>query len=266
MLAPNNARERIVVDSDLVIELDMSVPMFRYVYYHYDIDSSLEATLIRRLVSPSDTFVDVGAHVGYFTLIAGKYARQVYAFEPSPATYAYLRRNLELNPSVQSKITAYQKGLSDRAGQLLLHRPASQPDMASLQPTDMPDTITETVEIDTLDHALPSAQISFLKVDVEGAEFGVLNGGRDRIAASSPIILCELFESFQQRFGHTCDDIVHLLESHGYEAYQVEESDSLRGRVAVHRLDLAQLSATRVNTGLFVPASRNETVLHQLGH
>jgi FkbM family methyltransferase len=152
LAAPASTREQIRLDGDIVIEIDLSVPIFRYIYYHHDLSKTPEAELIRRLINSGDTFVDVGAHIGYWTLLAAKYAAHVLAFEPSSATFAYLQRNLDLNPGLACKIAAHPIALSDRSDQDRLYRPISHPDEASLRPLDAPDVVVELVQTDTLDH------------------------------------------------------------------------------------------------------------------
>ena len=180
------------MDGDIAIELDLSVPSMRPLYFLYDISSMLETVLIRRLLLPGDVFVDVGANIGYFSLIAAKYARQVVAFEPSPMTRPYLRRNLELNPALASRVTVHSLALSDHCGSAEMFNPPDYPGMAALRPTGQEREVVESVALDTMDHALVDQRVSFIKVDVEGGELDVLNGACltiDRGAPSSSLSL-----------------------------------------------------------------------------
>ena len=264
LVTSGSTREQIRVDGDVVIELDLSVPIFRYLYFHHDLSSALETILIRRLLTPNDTFVDVGAHIGYFTLVAAKYTRHVFAFEPNPSTYAYLQRNIQLNPALASRVTSYPIALSDHVGSASLFNSPEHPDLASLQPIESAHTVVEAVTLDTLDHVLSAYNISFLKIDVEGGELDVLNGARETVGRDRPLVLCELLEPFQQRFGHTCQDIVHFFHEYGYKAYHVQEDTSRRGNVIVKPLDLAELSVDEANNALFVPSERVAETLTRL--
>lgn len=248
----------------MVIELDLSVPIFRYLYFHHDLSSALETILIRRLLTPNDTFVDVGAHIGYFTLVAAKYTRHVFAFEPNPSTYAYLQRNIQLNLALAAKVTSYPIALSDHAGAANLFNSPEHPGRASLQPIESAHTVVEAVTLDTLDHILSAHKISFLKIDVEGGELNVLNGAREIVGRDRPLALCELFEPFQQRFGCTCQDIVDFFHEYGYKAYYVQEDTSRRCGVIVKSLDLAELSVDEANNALFVPSERVAETLTRL--
>jgi FkbM family methyltransferase len=259
-LAPNSTREQICLDGDVVIELDLSIPMMRYLYFHHDLSSKLEVVLIQHLLTVTDIFVDVGAHIGYFALVAAKYVKHVYAFEPSLNTYAYLERNLQLNPKLFAKITPYNIGLSNRKGSAQLYFAPKQPDIASLQPIEKDDFVIESILLDTIDNLIP-APVSFLKIDVEGAELDVLDGARETIQRSQPLILCELIEKFQQRFGHSGQDIINFFDEYHYKAYEVRENELSKGKVLIKPLKLTELSPTIGSNALFIPASRTDEIL-----
>ncbi len=262
-LAPASARERIVIDDDVAIELDLGVPYFRYLYFHHDLSSALETVLIRRLLTPSATFVDVGAHIGYFALVAAKYAGQVYAFEPSSKTYSDLLRNLDLNPRLKPKITSYQMALSDQAGSLQLYRSAAQPSLASLQPIGSPDTTTELVAVQTLDQVLQDQAAHFIKIDVEGHEVAVLRGAQATLARNRPLVLCEMFEAFLQRFEHSGQAMLDLFEPLHYTGFIVQES-ATKNSVQLRPLALPDLSTAEVNNVLFVPLEAADQIHDQL--
>jgi FkbM family methyltransferase len=260
-VAPESTREQIRVDGDVTIELDLSVPFFRYLYFHHDLSSAPEILLLRRLLTPADMVVDVGAHIGYFALVAAKYSGHVHAFEASPTTCAYLLRNLELNPNLAARITSHVVGLSSCSATLPLYRPTAQPDTASLKPLDGPEHIVERVTVDTLDNCLSDATVSFLKIDVEGAECDVLEGARGTIQDHRPLVLCEVFEPNQARFGRTCQEIIDFFDANDYRGFHVLRALSDLGPVHLVPLTLRSLSRTEADNVLFVPADRIDRVL-----
>jgi FkbM family methyltransferase len=249
LVAPSNSHEQITIDGDVRIEFDMSVPIFRYIYFHYDFAASPEINIMRALLKPDETCIDVGAHLGYLSLIAAKYSKHVIAFEPSPTTFQLLKRNIELNPSLSTKIRAEEYGLSNHEGSFTLYTSKTHPDLASLEPIEVPDGFTQEIKLTTLDQSvsIEDSPVGFIKIDVEGAELNVLEGGKDLIKRHHPIIMLELIESHQQRFSHSCGEVVTLLASQGYEAYLIPNSDA-----RLQRLNLSELSSTEVNNALFV--------------
>jgi FkbM family methyltransferase len=259
LIAPTNSFAQITIDSNVTIELDMSVPMFRHIYYHHDLSASPEVKVMKTLLKKDQTCLDVGAHIGYFSLVAAKYAHHVIAFEPSPTTFKMLERNLSLNPTLASKIRAEECGLSDHAGTLTLYNSKSQPDLASLEPIDVADGYTQEIKLATLDERVSDngGLIALIKIDVEGAEYGVLLGGMDLIKKHRPVIMLELFEEFQNRFGHTCTDIVTLLTNIDYQPYLITKPG-----LKLRTLNVSELSTQEVNNALFVPAEIADTIVH----
>lgn len=255
LLAPAAVREQVLVDGDIRIELDMSVPVFRYLYFHHDLSDAPETQIFRTMLQSDDTVVDVGAHIGVFSLVAAKYAGHVHAFEISPATTVYLRRNLALNPHLAGKITLHNLGLAEKPGEMVLYNSAGQPDLASLRPLDRADVYTETVQVTTLDAQLAAAPVNWLKIDVEGAEFGVLRGAQEQIAQWRPYVLIELVERFQQRFGASCAEIDQFLVQRGYSGYLLLAQDG-NHRLHLKPLNLADLDQEQANNVLYVPAER----------
>jgi FkbM family methyltransferase len=252
--------EQIVVDGDITLELDLSVPGFRYLYYHHDLSATPETFLWRRLLAGDDIFVDVGAHIGFFSLIAAKYAGRVFAFEPSPRSYSYLQRNLALNPRLASHVQSFPLGLSDRTGVMRLYSSESQPDLASLQPISVTDALEEEVSVDSLDVVLADEYISFLKIDVEGGEMAVLRGADKHIATDRPLVFLELFEPFQQRFGHSTTDIFDYFMNRNYGGLAVSESLAVQVLDGLVPLDVCALSREHVNNALFVPLEKLSNV------
>lgn len=224
-LAPSGTRDRVVLDGDVVIEFDLSVPIFRHIFFQHDLNQSAELRLMSRLADAETVFVDVGAHIGYVCLVAAKYARKVLAFEPSPTTFAMLQRNIQLNPALATKVLARQVGMGSSKGAFNLYTSPSHPGLASLSPIDAPDAVAQSVDIDTLDNVVdPSAgRVGMLKIDVEGAELDVLTGGAGLISRDRPLVAIELVEAHQRRFGRVCADILRFFGERDYVAVEVPD-------------------------------------------
>lgn len=264
LLTAAGAREQITIDEDIVIELDLSVPIFRHIYFHHNLSEAAETKLIRRLAGPTDTCVDVGAHIGYFTLVAAKYAGRAHAFEPSARTFSYLQRNLELNPALARKVVAHPIGLGSAPSTLKLYRPASHPGTASLQPVSAPDTTIETIEVDTLDHVIGSEKVDFIKIDVEGGELDALRGAQGIIERDRPRVFCELFEPHLNRFGYTCGDLIAFFTQRQYQGFLVSDQTKSAGGITMAPLDPQALSTIEANNALFIPVEQQDAILARL--
>lgn len=269
LLAPAATREQVTVDGDIIIELDMGVPIFRYLYFHHDLSATEEVLLLSSQLQPGDVVVDVGAHIGVFTLVAAKYCDEVYAFEISPSTAKYLRRNLELNAALATKVTLHELGVSDQEGEYTLYNSVANPDLASLQPIERSDMFAETVVVTTLDRCLADRPFSWLKIDVEGSELSVLRGASEHLSKNRPNVLLELFEPFQQRAGASCGAIEQFFVERSYTGYLLSVSRSAQHgkRPALHLAPLVveHLDPVQASNALFVPNERAAALLEAIG-
>jgi FkbM family methyltransferase len=139
----------------------------------------------RALLPRGGAFLDVGAHAGYFSLLASHRvgsSGRVCAVEPNPRTFSALQRHLTQN--AVRNVNAVMCGLADREGVLALHLPPPQLDYnATVLPRDG-WTRTE-VPVRTLDACVREwniDRIDLMKIDVEGAELLVLAGGEQALA------------------------------------------------------------------------------------
>ena len=126
---------------------------------------------------------DIGANVGFYTLLYANYAKHVYAFEPLPRNLRYLIRTTEINHL--ANVSILPCAMSDRSGigfftEGTCHA-ESKLDQAGILP----------VLLITCDQFISETKIipDMLKIDVEGAEFSVLKGAENLLQSSHPLIL-----------------------------------------------------------------------------
>lgn len=176
------------------------------------------------LIRPGMTVLDVGANVGYFTMVFAERtgpSGRVFAFEPSPLIYQVLRRNVDANHLAH--VTALDGALSDTTGNAALFRSTTDV-MASLRRIEHTIGGYDTVRTWSLDdfaaqHALD--RLDFLKIDVEGAERLVLSGGRGSLARFRPRLIVEASRHVEQ-FGYSPHDLLDQLTALGYASYSLE--------------------------------------------
>ena len=161
--------------------------------------------IILRLVSSFPdapwSFVDVGANTGIYTLSVAAchpFAR-CHAFEPAPSIADLLLRNISLNPHLKSRIRPHTVGLSSRSGSATFHQTINDHGFVSTSsslhaPSDL--SYSEyPVQLRRLDDQAFEHEIRLLKVDVEGHELDVLEGGRETIRNHRPVIIFEVLDS-----------------------------------------------------------------------
>src|SRR5436190_4156390 len=153
----------------------------------YELDT---ARLIHRLLKAGSWFVDVGANVGYFTLLAAKWtssAGKVDAFEPDPINRQRLEAHLREN-NLTDRVRIHPIAASSQAGQIeLIHPQAAGTNhgMASFYKSLTGEGQTFTVNTARLDEIL-SGTPDLIKIDVEGAELSVIKGLEKILAAATP--------------------------------------------------------------------------------
>ena len=215
----------------------------QYIYYFGLWEPNLTRWMARRL-APGDAFVDVGANVGYYSLLAsqlvGKYGT-VIAIEASPATFKLLQRNLLLNDV--GNVRALNMAVYNSTTVMKVFR-GSEYEVGK-------STIVEGegskkgFEVECEVDAAPLSAIlrreemqnaRMIKVDVEGAEWAVLQGMRPLLNASRPDleIVVEIDPACLARQGKHPDDLLTLLLDAGFYPYRLENDYSALSYLPPH--------------------------------
>jgi FkbM family methyltransferase len=177
-----------------------------------------ETSLLRSVTPQGGTFIDVGANIGYFSLLASRWvgpSGAVYALEPVRATHARLRRNLALNPT--ANVTAVQVGASSTPGTAAIAL-ESDAGHAHLVAGEVGPERLETITLTTVDAFVTSnrlTRVDVLKIDVEGADFEVIRGAQTTLRRFRPVVLMEV--ELITRFGASVRDVEHFLDAIGYD-------------------------------------------------
>jgi len=136
-------------------------------------------------VRPGGVVYDIGANAGFFTLLASKLAGpsgKVYAFEPLPRNLAVLREHVRLNGA--ENVEVMPLAISDRAG-MARFATADDPAMGGLSERGVLEV--DTTSLDTIRGTI--APPSFIKMDIEGAEYAALSGAMEVLRTAKPVIL-----------------------------------------------------------------------------
>ena len=173
------------------------------------------SNIINNLLSKGDHFVDVGAHVGYFSMLAAQIVGEsghVYSFEPSPLQNAKLKRNVMLN-NFSQRIATFKLAAGEKESEAFFYQgPENHSGISSLREIEN-FSCKFHVKVTPLDQVLNVNQtpVKFIKIDVEGAEFRALQGMKDLIGQWRPFIAMELTERFLNQFGDSVGDILKFL-------------------------------------------------------
>jgi FkbM family methyltransferase len=210
----DDGRSRIVAD----LRTALGLGLYRYGFHAPEIE------LVRLLLKPGDTFVDGGANVGLFSLVAAAAVGptgHVVCFEPASATRASLCRNVEINRFSWVEVRAEALGEAEATGTLLTFD-GDGAGLSSFAPANSAGARDEEVRITTLDRFFSrhAATIRLVKLDLEGAEVRALRGASE-LLASGPDLIVELEPSHLRRQGDSAEELVRLLEAAGYQIYEI---------------------------------------------
>jgi len=182
----------------------------------FDVYDFQTTKVINKVLNRNSNFIDIGAHKGHILRELIKVAPdgKGFAFEPIPPLFEKIKKQYG------KKVGMYNLALSDEKGEAEFSYVVDRPAISGLKGRTFQGEDYHTkqikVTIDTLDNIVPSdVQIDLIKIDVEGAEFGVLKGGINTIKRSKPYILFEFGLGSANLYNTTPEMVYDLLDSCG---------------------------------------------------
>ncbi|HMT78479.1 MAG TPA: FkbM family methyltransferase [Saprospiraceae bacterium] len=229
------------------VEMKVALPAGSDIYFTAGKSHPSEINLayfLLKEVKPGSEFADIGAHFGYFTLLAATLVGQngrVHSFEPGTNTFSVL----EMNSSRFSNIQAANTAISDESGQLQFYEfptyysEYNTVDISQFEDKDWikkfrPEKIkVQAITIDDLVSTI-AFKPNIIKMDVEGAEGKVIKGGMRYFKEEAPVIVMEYLSASRGNEPHKM--AVEMLLSLGYRVYILKEKGALEN-VTIDRLD-----------------------------
>ncbi|MBA3484936.1 MAG: FkbM family methyltransferase [Pirellulales bacterium] len=233
-------RQRLVEDPVLSIDecgsgaafaLDVRSDIFKRLMFNgdYEVDTM---RLARRLVDPKRDALDIGANVGFFTVLLAKQlaptGRRVLAVEPTPQALGRLRTNVQRN-GVASAVTIFEGVVSNEPGTVEFTVVVGKEEYSCLSGARHPQITGEegqeftvqkqAVQASTVDELVERHQLQpgFLKVDVEGAELMAFQGAQKTLCQHRPIILSELYAPLLARSGSSIPEVLQFFRNRDYD-------------------------------------------------
>jgi len=181
-------------------------------------------------VKPGDVFVDVGAHVGYYSLLAAKLVGEsgkVVAVEPNPPTITRLERDIALNPF--KNIVVQKVACTDKETTLkFFQAPIENTGESSVDKTHAKEgneISVPGVPLDKIIQDLGIKRVDMVKIDVEGAEMMVLGGMTNIITTYHPKFSIELKDDLLKNMGSSLADAKALFLRNGYTIQAFDGTD-----------------------------------------
>ena len=207
-----------------------------------------EMNFLLRLLRPADGFVDIGANVGFYTVLASTLVTEgpILSVEANPKNVTILREQVQLNGL--SNVTVLPFALGNVAGEVAFSD--SSRETGSLADGSESDGRLIKDPCQTLDAALGGLALpawTVAKMDVEGCEEMILQGGRDTLAQNRiSVWLFELADAGLKRHRSSAEQLVRLFNEHGYSiCYWDEKTQRLGGRGDEADTDRANYIACR---------------------
>lgn len=199
----------------------------RYIYFFGMWEPNVDAFLRARL-RPGDIFIDVGANIGYFTLLGAKLVGpqgRVVAVEASTSVVEHLRANITRN-HFEDRVRIVHAAASDCEGTVSLYA-GQEGNIGSASIVRLKGKLSEQVQAAPLEKLLTTREIEFvrvIKIDVEGAESLVFKGMQPLLSRLRPD--AEIVMEVTPELG-CADGILGILAREGWNAYALKPQDSI---------------------------------------
>ena len=204
-------------------------PTLQY-YYNYLNNKAYEPALTYKLKEiigniSSPIFIDLGAHYGYFSILAAKWINKpgsVFSVEPHPLFFNHHQRNVKIN-KLNDIITSYQIALSDKPGKA---------NMIGKDERIFNEETDGKVSVTTFDSLCKNENIKpdIIKIDVQGAEGKILAGMPNTLKNISHIFI----ETHSDMMGYSINDIVNLLQNAGLSVFELTKHREIKGSKIIH--------------------------------
>jgi FkbM family methyltransferase len=191
--------------------------------------------LVKNEIKKGDVVIDIGAHIGYYTVLFAKLVGpegRVFAFEASPTNFEILKKNVDVNG--YQNVTLNNKAVSDKDGKLTLYitgRTSTENFLFKPENFIGSSKIKDTIEIDsiTLDDYFRDfkGQINFLKMDISGAEPRVIKGMGSILSKNDSLkIQQEWWPNAIRTHGIEPESHLKLLTQMGYKIYEIDGANN----------------------------------------
>lgn len=220
-----------------------------------------DANMILKLVPAKGVVFDVGANMGWYSLlIAHKYEGcQIHAFEPIPKTYSFLEQNIKLNQV--PNIVAHHFGLSNERKDITFYfYPEGSGNASSANLSERTDAELITCHVERLDDfaGADKLHVDFIKCDVEGAELFAFQGAKETLQRDKPIVFTEMLRKWAAKFNYHPNEIIALFTSLGYRCFYA---------VGPNLKELAEMTDETVETNFFfLHSEKHQQLINKLSH
>lgn len=195
--------------------------------------------LVKREVKKNDIVLDIGANIGYYTLLFARLVGpkgKVFAFEPDPDNFALLKKNVLVNGYRNTVLV--QKAVSNETGRTRLYL---SPHTKTYHRIYNSHTDRESIEVEVVTLADyfkdQKTKIDFIKIDTEGAEGAILEGMLPLLEKNDSVkIVTEFWPPGLEKFGTEPEEFLKLLSEHSFRLHRINEREKKIEPVSIPEL------------------------------
>ncbi|MEW5805350.1 MAG: FkbM family methyltransferase [Patescibacteria group bacterium] len=204
--------------------------IFQWSFLNSEPEIRLMKFLINNLPS-GGIFFDVGAHLGFYSLLAGKLVGgngRVHAFEPTPRTFLFLRKNIDNKTNFfVNQLACWEKtgeieftDLGSTASSMNTYLPIAVVEKLTPELVRLKHRLkVKTISLDDYRQANKLTRLDFIKIDVERAEPFVLRGAKEVLTKFHPIVSIEVI---RDRYEQSDQEAMALLKELGYQLFSLD--------------------------------------------
>jgi FkbM family methyltransferase len=202
---------------------------------NFGVYENKELQAVLQIIPKHGNFLDIGANIGWHSLIIAKCRKnlKIHSFEPIKKTYSLLLKNIKCN--FLKNIKAYNFGFYNKNKRILFYTyPEGRGNSSIRNLSKKKNTELQKCNVKVLDDFINKKKIKvdFIKCDVEGAELFVFLGARKVLLEHKPIIFCEMLRKWCKKFKYHPNQIILLFDNFGYKCFYINNLNNQKILVA----------------------------------
>lgn len=214
-----------VTDGDIKLKFDTSSTTAKRWFYPRYRDGSMHepvvAEALQNVVDPNSVFFDIGANIGFYTVLGAKICSEIHSFEMDPRLASIVSGHLDLQ-NTTAEVQIVPAPVGDKSGKFITFSPHQTNNLSTnavnLQQPDPPIKSNFRLQTVALDDYIKRTQTQpdVLKIDVEGFELSVLEGLSETLEDVRALLI-ELHPELLGRYGSDTIEVLRLLDEHGFK-------------------------------------------------
>ena len=195
-----------------------------------------QTEIVKKYVHEGDIVIDIGAHVGYYTLLMAQLVGEngkVYSFEPDPVNFQLLKKSVEINGF--ENVVLIQKAVSNITDKVKLFLGDNDSAINRIYDAKLGDA-KESIDVESIriDEYFKENDelINFIKIDSEGSEVKIINGMKQFLSRNQELVMMtEFFPFLIKKSGDEPNQYLKSLEKSGFSLYNILDKNEKTNKI-----------------------------------